>query len=199
MADSPYQRNLSKNSRGGTIYSFGIGEDLSFSQEMLDKFDCKVYAFDPTPKSIQYVQNHTLNHEPRFSFYPVGLSAADEVADFFLPTNKEYVSGSIQSRDELLATPIKVNMKRLSTITKELGHTHIDVLKMDIEGSEFSAIQDILDSGVDFDQLCIEEHSRFFDDGKKKLKTMVRSLRKHGYLLCCADSDNLLFCKKSLV
>ncbi len=38
---------------GVIVYSFGIGEDLSFSDDIIKRFDARVYAYDPTPKSIR--------------------------------------------------------------------------------------------------------------------------------------------------
>jgi hypothetical protein len=40
---------LSKNS---IVYSFGIGEDISFDKAIIENHKCHVFAFDPTPKSI---------------------------------------------------------------------------------------------------------------------------------------------------
>ena len=28
------------------VYSFGIGQDLSFSESLLNRFDCEIFAFD---------------------------------------------------------------------------------------------------------------------------------------------------------
>ena len=39
---------------------------------------------------------------------------------------------------------ITVQMKSFADITKELQHRHIDVVKMDIEGSEYDVIESIL-------------------------------------------------------
>lgn len=164
------------------IYSFGVGEDNSFDMELLECVGGQVFAFDPTPKSIEWV-NHQKNMDKRYSFYPYGLSDKDEKRDFFLPQNKNYVSGSVEKRSGLVEEPIKVEMKRLQTIMRELGHTHLDLLKMDIEGSEFQVIPDILNSGCEFDQLCIEIHGRFFQNGNEMTKKMFRLLNGHGYRL----------------
>ena len=43
------------------VYSFGIGEDISFSEDMLNCFNCSIYAYDPTPKSISYVRKHSIS------------------------------------------------------------------------------------------------------------------------------------------
>src|SRR6202008_4156450 len=40
---------------GAIVYSFGVGEDASFDLELIRQFDCEVYAFDPTPRSIAWV------------------------------------------------------------------------------------------------------------------------------------------------
>ena len=32
------------------LYSFGVGEDISFDEELISEFNCIIYAFDPTPK-----------------------------------------------------------------------------------------------------------------------------------------------------
>ena len=43
---------------------------------------------------------------------------------------------------------------------RELGRDHIDVLKMDIEGSEYGVLEDVL--YLDIRQLLVEVHQRFF-------------------------------------
>jgi len=45
--------NINKKS---IIYSIGIGEDISFDNELIDLFDCTIYGFDPTPKSVEFVR-----------------------------------------------------------------------------------------------------------------------------------------------
>ncbi len=55
------------------VYSFGIGEDLLFSEEVIARGGI-CYAFDPTPKEIKYVENHKLSENPMFHFLSFGLS-----------------------------------------------------------------------------------------------------------------------------
>lgn len=74
-------------------------------------------------------------------------------------------------------------MKSLSDIVKELGHERIDIVKIDIEGSEYSVIDSILSAPVEIDQILIEIHERFFQDGKEKTSKLLNTLNKHGYKL----------------
>ncbi len=165
------------------VYSFGIGEDLSFSQEAIRK-GAEVYAFDPTPRAIAYVKNSELSLHPRFHFYPIGLSGKNEKANFYLPVNPDYVSCSAvlhKAVDE--RRPIEVEMKTLKVIMQEIGHKKIDILKMDIEGSEFDVIKNIVKvfgNFMPFTMLCMETHERFFED-KTVLDQLYVMLQENGY------------------
>ncbi len=49
-------------------------------------------------------------------------------------------------------------MKSIENIMKELGHKHIDVLKMDIESAEYDVIENILNAKISITQILIEFH-----------------------------------------
>jgi hypothetical protein len=79
------------------IYSFGVGEEISFDIELIKRFSCHVYAFDPTPKSITYIEESgTIEN---FTFFPIGIHSEDENIQFFLPLKSEHVSCSIVNKD----------------------------------------------------------------------------------------------------
>ena len=54
------------------IYSLGVGLDITFDSEIIDLLNCKVFAFDPTPKSINWVKDNVLIKN--FYFSPYGIS-----------------------------------------------------------------------------------------------------------------------------
>ncbi len=165
------------------IYSFGIGEDLSFSQEAIRR-GAEVYAFDPTPRAITYVKNNGLYQHPRFHFYPVGLSNRDGQANFYLPVRSEYVSGSMILHKAVdKGRLLEVKMKRLQTIMQELGHIRIDILKMDIEGAEFEVMNEIMETFDEFSPFricCMETHERFLE-GKMVLDQLYKTMQKRGF------------------
>lgn len=181
-----YDKILGGGKKNQIVYSFGIGGDLSFSEALLKRFGddgMQVYAFDPTPKSISYVKKHSLANDSRFHFYPYGLSDKDETVQFFLPENEADYSGSSDYRRGMKTGSINVQMRRLNTLLNLNGHNHIDLMKMDIEGSEFKAVADLPNCIARIDQICVEVHDRFYEDGIERLKEMVSTLRKMGYLL----------------
>ena len=174
--------NISPLSEIKNVYSFGIGTDISFDLAIIEKFNAEIFAFDPTPKSIDWIKNK--GEIKNFHFYQFGLSDFDGKTEFHLPKNPEYVSGSAFLYDGVKSEAVLVEMRKLSTIMSELKHKSVDILKLDIEGSEFGVIEDILKDGINFKQLCIEFHSRFFMDGTKKLKNIIKLLNENDYLIC---------------
>ncbi|MEN5058325.1 FkbM family methyltransferase [Sphingobacterium kitahiroshimense] len=163
------------------VYSFGIGQDTSFDDAIIQKHNCHVYGYDPTPKSIEWIAQRS-DLSPKFHFHPFGLDKETRITHFNLPKNKEHVSGSIinhQNVDE--NNMVEVQMKSLIDIVSENNHSYIDVLKMDIEGSEYCVIESILNSSIEIRQILLEIHERFFDNGIEKTKELLNSLHQHGY------------------
>lgn len=69
---------------------------------------------------------------------------------------------------------IQVPVRSFTSIVKELRHDLIDVLKMDIEGSEHVVLDDILGSGVKIKQILIEFHHRFKGVGIKRSNKEIK-------------------------
>lgn len=181
------------------IYSFGIGKDISFDQTCIHKHGCNVFAFDPTPKSIEWVKKQQLPIQ--FHFYEYGISTSQTgIYDFYLPSNVKGVSGSLESQnlDVDQTDSVKVLMKSFDDIVHELKHSHIDVLKMDIEGAEYLALDPILSSGVTIDQILIEFHDRSFNPDDIKSKESVLKLTERGYFIyaCSVSYEEISFIHK---
>lgn len=161
------------------VYSFGIGTDISFDLQLIENYGLRVFAFDPTPKSIEWLNQQKLPEN--FRAFPLGIANYSGEADFFLPENENFVSASMTTRQS--DHFVRVKVKTLADIAKELGHTSIDILKMDIEGAEYDVIDDILKSGIKIHQLLIEFHHRFHPEGSKITRRSISTLKQAGFLL----------------
>jgi FkbM family methyltransferase len=164
------------------VYSVGVGHDISFDLELIRRFGVTVHGFDPSPQAIEWFA--TQNLPANYIFHPWGLSAIDGTVNFFTPPSG---SGSMSllrkghMKNELTQT--QVTAYRLSTIAKSLGTKEIDLLKIDVEGTEYDLIPDLIESPVPIKQLMIEFHHRI---GVESLATTVRSvnrLRNAGFQL----------------
>jgi FkbM family methyltransferase len=173
---------LSDNS---IVYSFGVGTDISFDQELIAQYNCIVFGFDPTPKTIDFIANYA-QLPKKFIFEPYGLYTHDGTVAFFLPENPNHVSctvGNIRNYDEGKLKKVDVPVLSFDSILKKLGHKTIDVLKLDIEGSEYDVLDDILNAEIQINQICIEFHHRFKGVSVNKTKHAIKRLRDKGYLL----------------
>lgn len=174
---------VNKNS---IIYSFGIGKDISFDLTCIKTHKCKVFGFDPTPKSIDWIKSQNLNKS--FVFYNYGISQITGEMDFFLPMNENGVSGSLVGTKVVNKDrSIKVPMKSFIDIANELGHTKIDVLKMDIEGSEYEVLESIISSPIEVRQILVEFHDRLFPENEEMSKKAVQLMNKFGYKIFAAS------------
>jgi hypothetical protein len=55
-----------------------------------------------------------------------------------------------------------------------LSHQKIDILKMDIEGAEYSALKNMMNSGINISQICVEFHHRFMDNGISSVASLIK-------------------------
>lgn len=157
------------------VYSFGIGEDISFDLEMIERFGATVHAFDPTPKSIAWLKTQDLPES--FHCHELGIGGHDGTASFVPPKNPEHVSHRLATAGQ----GVEFQVQTLRTVMQSLGHSQLDVLKLDVEGSEYASLENILASGLKIPQLLIEFHHQFPEIGDQKTLTALDELEKFGY------------------
>jgi FkbM family methyltransferase len=157
-------------------YCAGVGEDIEFELGLIKQFGATVFAFDPTPRAIHYIQRNSPALST-FKFLPVGLWSSDVVLQFFAPENPQHVSHSV-FKEGMREAYFDAPCKTLSTLMNELGHTQIDVLKMNIEGAEYEVLKNMMAENIRpmVIALTFEGSSAFVDAIRWTSK-----LRKYGY------------------
>uniref|UniRef100_A0A2C9M419 Methyltransferase domain-containing protein n=1 Tax=Biomphalaria glabrata TaxID=6526 RepID=A0A2C9M419_BIOGL len=112
------------------VYSFGIDFRYSFDDAM-SNLGCEVHSFDPS----MGVETHKRANNS--TFHNIGISHSNN--DSFAPR-----------QDKFVKTPQVWKMRTLQTLMKELGHEEkvIDVLKLDIEGYEWTVIDNLIETNV---------------------------------------------------
>lgn len=164
------------------VYSFGIGEDVSFDLELIERYGCRVHAFDPTPRSVAWARaniKHSL-----LVFHPVGIAACDGAAEFTAPSKATHVSFSRSAKDHGNGPgSVRLKVRSLSSIMRELSHDRLDVLKMDIEGFEYEVLDALLSSEIRPDQIAVEFHHGMYGYPSEATNRAVSALRQAGYAL----------------
>jgi len=169
------------------VYSLGIGTDITFDLSLIETHGLTLHAFDPTPGAIDFVKAQSL--PAGFAWHPIGIGARDGTATFFPPENPAHISHTIVDRAATSGRAITVEIRRLSTLMRDLNHQSIDVLKMDIEGAEYEVLDDVLASGLAVRQILVEFHHRFPEIGVDRTRHAVNALNAAGYRIFFASDS----------
>src|SRR5579884_307621 len=76
-------------------YCAGVGEDISFDLQLIRDYGCSVWAFDPTPRVVEWIRQQPTPEG--FRFVPFGLWKQDGPVRFFAPRNRAHESHSISN------------------------------------------------------------------------------------------------------
>ena len=179
-------------SASSICYSAGVGEELSFDLELIAATHCQVFAFDPTPRAIDYVKSH-VSREPRFELHPLGLWHRDETLRFFAPQDPRHVSHSVVNLQKT-SDYFEASCKRLSSIMRELGHDRLDLLKLNIEGAQYVVIDSIIEDRIPITVLCVAIDQ---PTPAWKVFNTTRKLQRFGYALVKVDGWTYTFVKEN--
>ncbi len=206
----------------GIVVSAGAGEDISFDVALAKKYDSRVHIIDPTPRAIRHVESVQSRvgkpaqtafvpggKQPpdayamenikfsQLTLHPFALWNADEQVEFFPPENANFVSYTVGNWRNCsnTASVITVEGRRLRTLLPQEELNSIEILKLDIEGSEIEVIEDVLLTGVKPKQLLVE-----FDQLAEPSTAAVRRaqnafaiMKKLGYRLAHRERLNYSF------
>ncbi len=131
-------------------YLAGVGADASFDLAIIERYGCRVHAFDPAPRSREYVESEIDN--PSYEFWPVGLSDADGDQVFYVPDSPTGISLLAYGTEVAGILPVR----SVRSLMGELGHDHIDLLKLCTEGFENRIIASLLRDHIQPAVLCVE-------------------------------------------
>jgi FkbM family methyltransferase len=173
-----YMLPVSLLGQDSVCYLAGIGEDISFDLGVIARFGCEVYALDPVPRAADYVKAAAA-HEPRFRFLPYALWSEDKQLTFHAPREEGYVSQSAVNLYDTLPD-FSAQARSLESLMGELGHDHVDLLKVSAEGSEYEILDHVRQSGVDVRVLCVEYAQ---PAPVERALGSIRSLEAAGYKL----------------
>jgi FkbM family methyltransferase len=190
------------------VYDFGIRENPEFGKTLLGApFYCKVYAFDPSPITREFYaspQSAHLRNHPNYTLFHYGAGGLDgsvrlneydwgqvSIIRFPLEVQKNCSSTSagncaLDLHPYQLQT-FMLPVRTLDTIMKELGHDHVDILKLDVEGSEYAFLEHALehDNLRNVSQLSVEWHhydfdSRYGGGSVSSINAIVALLQEQG-------------------
>ena len=213
--------NLPKNislSSDSIIYSVGVGEDISFDLLIQDSFNCNIILIDPTLRAIRHyeeIENFYNSGIPSFTgdiqkdyietisnssanlskitYVKKGLWTHRDRLKFYKPLNEKYVSHTLIENMYSNNYEI-VEVDSLKNIMEEMGHSRIDVLKLDIEGSEIVVLRKMLEDKIFPRYICVEFDLKLkMVDHSNETGSIIKELLNNNYTMIDNNNWNCLF------
>ena len=156
-----YFLNTSKIKLKPIIYGFGVGSQIKFEEALVRKFDIEAFCYDPT--SHKFFEN--FKGSKKIKFYPFGIWVKDEKVKLF---HDKEIGGSISNYFQVDKNDFEeIQCYTLQTLMNKNNHTHIDILKMDIEGIAVEVIENIIENNIYPGQIVTEFEFSEKDDLNK--------------------------------
>ena len=77
------------------VCSAGVGFDIKFDLALMERTGVTVFAFDPTPRVVEWIRESI--DSSQFRFEPIGLGSQDAEMEFALPLDEKSVSGTLMA------------------------------------------------------------------------------------------------------
>ena len=213
--------------KNSLIISGGVGEDMSFDIDFASEYGAKVILYDPTPRAIKHfelvstnfgkkstrdyvsggnqpIESYDLSNltNENFVYREYALWNENTRVKFFQPTNKNYVSHSVnniqRNYDVEDSDFIEVDSIKLSDEIIVLDKFP-SILKLDIEGAALEVLEDLFENNIFIDQICIEYDEQNVP-GKisgHRIESMNKLFDKNGYNCIHKSASDYLFVYKN--
>lgn len=166
-----------------------------FARQIANKWVCTVYAVEPVPSLFNQIREDA--NIRKFNF---AISSRDGELLINLPVNR--CPSTRRSAEDRDITVMRVRGVTLETFLRDNEIRVVDLLKIDIEGSELELLQTIdPDSLAAVGQITIEFHDFIFPDSHMAIERIKREIITNGFYCIPFSRDNtdVLFVNRRLV
>lgn len=125
--------------QGSKILELG-GYNGTWVRKMISRYDPFVFVIEPIPAFFQNIKNE-FSENPKFKILNVGVSCESRDGVMYLDNDSttEHVSND---------SPINVRFETMSNILEKFGIEDVDLLQINIEGSEYDLLEDLIKTGT---------------------------------------------------
>lgn len=162
-----YDYNLNENSIVFDLGAFN-GE---FTNIIYEKYKCFVYSFEPVSRYYDMCLEKFKNID-KIKTYKQGLSSENKLINFNVAGEASSIYfGTVVGEYD-------VKLKKIDEFLIEMGVNNIDLIKINIEGSEYELLEYLINNNLIkiFKNLQIQFHENPFDGWEEKYKYIKTNL-----------------------
>jgi hypothetical protein len=185
---------LSKIKRPCTMFSYGVEADSSFEAAILVGTNCKVFAFDPSIGGVQSQRKYgkDLFYDHGDSLKPkIGTNVVQPLREKRIRFEKLALSSTSMGAGSKEKPSRHVLNEAISDTMSRHHVPYLDLLKVDAEGAEWSALYDLFDGCATkgqpspVGQLSVELHYQ----SMVQLETLFDRLKMCGFVSVSRETN----------
>ena len=179
-----------KLNRNSIVFDVG-GYKGEFCEKIFSKFKCNVYVFEPHPVFFEALKKK-FNSNKKIKVFNYGLSDSNNEIIFY---DQENGSSFYKIGNKTLLCRVK----KFSSVFEENRIKKIDLIKINIEGGEYSLMNNIIETNLidKINHFQIQFHD-FINDAVQKRASIISLLMKTHELKWCYEFVWESWSKKSI-
>ena len=181
------------------VLSAGVGFDIDFELELSRLYPlCKIILLDPSPDAIATIASLGSELPNSITFEQSALSCSDGLLLMAAEAGQFHRPGFLSN--VFKRSKVTCHSRTIKSILNQNRVSYIDILKLDIEGFEYSVLFELLNSSIGVGQICVELHDWMLGL-RFRLKTflLLRKLRDRGFFLAERIHNDYTFVHESLL
>lgn len=170
-----YKYNLNPNS---VVFDVGSYKG-DFASEIFARFQSQVFLFEPVEKFYNYSRNR-FSKNSSIHIFQYGLGAKNET----LQVQEDEIRTQMKKSEK--GQIIEVKIRDIQEVLRELNITHIDLLKINIEGGEYELLEKFYRIGFlkEVTNIQIQFHD-FVQDAERRKKDITKMLTETHQCTWC--------------
>lgn len=163
-----YSHKLDENS---IVFDVG-GFNGETTENYFNKFKCEIWVFEPVEEFAKEIEVRFKGNS-KIKVFKFGLSGEDKIDTINI---KEDSSSVLRDVGE---NKVEIKLVKASKFIKEYGISKIDLIDINIEGGEYSLLEDLISNSLVeiFGNIQIQFHD-FVDDAENKMHILQDQLFK---------------------
>ena len=161
-----------------------------FAHTMIQRYHCRVFAAEPVEKLSRSIPRHSL-----LTLFPVALGGENRSISMNVFAERcASLLGSVRPDEKLTAHPVE--MITLAELRRRVHAERVDILKLDIEGSEIDVFNACSDEELQsIMQITVEFHDFLYPELRTSVYRLRERMRRIGFwvLPFSLDNSNVLF------